>query len=121
MKCKKELEFWQAAEESLNAVLATDAVPTKPLDEFIAACTSHPKRLNRWAAFIEWLASPRRAVAATVAGSFALTALLFLLTWYGSSLLPPSKTSQPTFHLEQNNFARLSMYSAGEEFVDNGI
>ena len=124
MKCKctiKESESWQAAEESLNAVLAADAVPTKPLDEFVAACTAHPERLSRWAAFIEWLAYPRRAVAATVAGSFAMTAVLLTLTWYGSSVLPSSKTSQPTFQLEQYNLARLSMYSAGEEFGDNGI
>ena len=121
-KCAvKELESWQAAEESLKAVLAADAVPTKPLEEFIAACTGHTEQPGKWAAFIEWLASPRRAVAATVAGSFALTTLLFMLIWYGSSVLPSSKTSQPTFQLEQYNLAGLSMYSIGEEFVDNGI
>ena len=88
MKCKKELEFWQAAEESLNAVLAADAVPTKPLDEFVAACTVHTERLNRWAAFIEWLSAPRRAVAATVAGSFAMTVMLVLIVWFGSMSSP---------------------------------
>ena len=63
-------------EKALNEVLDADAVPTKPLDEFVAACTA--ERRGRWNSLVDWLSAPRRAVASTVAGSFVLTSILVL-------------------------------------------
>jgi len=61
-------EDWDKA---LNGALDADAVPTKSLDEFVAACMADCP--GRWSRFVEWLSAPRRAVAATVAGSMLLT------------------------------------------------
>jgi len=106
-------------EKALNEVLDAEAVPTKPLHEFVAACMV--ERPGRWSALVEWLSAPRRAVAATVAGSFALTALLLMTTWYASSVLP-SKAGRPTFPMlsDRYDLARLPVDFAGERYSDDG-
>ena len=73
-------------EKALNEVLDADAVPTKSLEEFVAACMV--ERRGWWSALVEWLSAPRRAVAATVAGSFALTSVLLLTILFSAK--PPA-------------------------------
>ncbi|HET6454888.1 MAG TPA: hypothetical protein VFI02_10820 [Armatimonadota bacterium] len=73
-------------EKALSEVLDADAVPSKPLEEFVAACMA--ERHGRLSALVEWLSAPRRAVAATVAGSFALTSVLLLTILFSAK--PPA-------------------------------
>jgi len=87
-------EDWEAAaEKALREVLDADAVPTKSLDEFVAACMA--ERPGRVSALVEWLSAPRRAVAATVAGSFMITSMLVALLWCATGM-PRVKDHRPT-------------------------
>ena len=79
-------------EKALNEVLDADAVPTKSLEEFVAACMV--ERPGRFSALVEWLSAPRRAVASTVAGSFVLTSILILTV-----LLAADKASEGQRHM----------------------
>ena len=87
--CRAELESWKAAATALSAVLDADAVPRASLEEFVAACRAGRMEHRGWfVSVVEWLSAPRRAVAATVVGSFALTLVLIISVWCVSAVLP---------------------------------
>lgn len=88
-------------EKALNEVLDANAVPTKSLEEFVAACTA--ERPGRWSALVEWLSAPRRAVTATIAGSIAITTILLLGVWCTAVISPPSH--EDDMYLPMRQFA----------------
>ena len=107
-------EDWEsAAEKALKEVLDADAVPSKPLEELVAACMA--ERRGAWSSFVEWLSAPRRAVAATVAGSIAITTILLLGVWCTAVMSPSSH--EDNMYLPMRQFAS-SMSEEG--VVGNG-
>jgi hypothetical protein len=103
-ECAQELAQWKDAASALSHVLLCDAVPTKSLEEFVAACAVEPE-MTGWAAIVRLLTSPRHVVASTVAGSVALTSLMLMLVWVAMNGVPsmrmqPSPMTSPLHRYE---------------------
>lgn len=102
--CSAELESWMSAQVALSEALDADAVPRSPFYEFVSVCTvGQAGSLGWWASFVGWLEAPRRAVIATVAGSFVLTTMMIGLLWcaFGISLSKGNDTPpivSPSMH-----------------------
>lgn len=94
-KCADELRLICESQAALSCVLDCDAVPRTSLEEFVSAVTSAESEdgiTGRIAAFI---ATPRRALAATIGGSLALTSALLFLAWV-SVMIPSTEHRQQT-------------------------
>jgi len=114
-------EDWEAAaEKALREVLDADAVSNKPLEEFVAACIAG--RPGRMSALVEWISAPRRAFAATVAGSFVLTSVLLVAIWCVTLVgTPPAgRHEHAVFPMREYQLADMTTHVQEEGDSGNG-
>ena len=119
--CAQELAQWKDAASALTQVLACDAVPRKPLEGFVAACTAEPET-SLLVAIMRLLTSPRHVLASIVAGSVALTSLLLVLVWFAGNGTPSARAEQSpmTTRLRQYEMMLGSMNAPIKRSLDNG-
>ncbi len=122
-ECAQEISLWKEAASALSGALSCDAMPRTSLEEFVVACTAGTDAPTAEASrFIRWLTSPRHALASTVAGSFALTALLLMLVWTAGNGIGSAHSEQspaPTMFGQYENIMGLDNAPI-ERSLDNG-
>jgi len=110
--CREQLESWQKAGAALTAALDADAVPSTSLEEFVSACRSGEiQPVGSLGRLVQRLSAPRRVVAATVAGSFALTFALILVFWAASLSTSPLDKELSVY---SNRFGPANVLALGD-------
>lgn len=121
-ECSAELASWKASGMALTEVLDCEAVPSKSLEDFVAACTAEAAPPGIFAKMVRYFTAPRHAVVATAAGSLMLTFILLTAIWCSVLIGPPSVQGreQMTSPMQQYQLADVLPYFREEGSAENG-